>query len=160
MMDVYETVASTLAQLREAQRSLERQDVLRSKRVTGDLGEWLASEILGVPRCENRVMKGWDLETDGRRIQVKAHSKAATNTARRSALGDELLFDELAVVVLDEDYLLREFYLAPVAEVERLTMVDGIRKDIGWNALAPFDIRSVPSRFGPLLAPNSHLTTE
>ena len=159
-MDLYETVATALDQLRDAQRSLIQQDVLRSKRVTGDLGEWLASEILGVPRCENLVQTGWDLEGDGRRIQVKASSRAATNPTRRTDFGSEFRFSVLALVVFDEDYLLREFYLAPVEEVEKLTTLNGGRKSIKWNELEPFEIRKVPERLGRLLAPDSHLTTE
>ncbi len=159
-MDVYKTVATALDQLREAQRSLTQQKVLRSRRVTGDLGEWLASEILGIPRCESRTQGGWDLEGDGRRIQVKAASRAATNTTRRTDFGGELRFGELALVVLNEHYLLREFYLAPVEEVEKLTTLNAGRNSIKWKDLEPFEIRKVPNRLAPLLAPDSHLTTE
>ncbi len=56
-MDIYKSVAAALDKLREGQQSLTEQKVLRSRRVTGDLGEWLASEILGRKvrsACRNR----------------------------------------------------------------------------------------------------------
>ncbi len=53
----------------------------------------------------------------------------------RSDFRGELQFDELALVVLDEDYLLREFYLAPVKEVEQLMTVAGSQRSIRWNNL-------------------------
>lgn len=69
---------------------------------------------------------------------MKASSRAATNRTRRTDFGGELRFEEL----------------------RQLTALNAGRKSIKWNDLEPFEFRKVPDQLGPLLSPDSHLTTD
>ena len=69
-----------------AQKTLHNLGVVRSQRTVSDYGEWIAAKVLGLELTASPVQRGWDLEGPGRRVQVKAHAKAATNNAKRTTL--------------------------------------------------------------------------
>lgn len=87
--------------------------MLRSRRFTGDLGEWYVERLYGATRTQSQTQKGWDLLDDrGQRLQVKAQSYDPTNAWNYLDTPAEL-FDRLVVVVLNADFTLRDLYDVP-----------------------------------------------
>jgi hypothetical protein len=157
-IDIPSQIARSLSDLCSAQATLQRLGIIRSQRMVADFGEWFASQLLSMSLCSNRTQQGWDLESSGKRIQVKTHAKALTNRARRTTLRkDALEFDELAVVVLTETYRVRAFYLVPREAVETLAPYKDGKRVLSWNALKSFELRTVPVKLRPLLSDDSHM---
>lgn len=98
-------IANHLQIASEALDALQNAGVIRSRRsIQADLAEWIIKRLN--PNSElatNKVEKGWDVKVDGRRIQVKSHSKADDNPTAWTAFkyGD---FEELVIVVFNKFY--------------------------------------------------------
>ena len=112
-----------LDQLSTAKRALFEGKVIRSERLTGELGEYLAVLQLNGQLAAGTSNKGWDLlaEIDGKpnqRVQVKAHAKGKGNGARWTQFTSIEAFDHLFIVVLSPDYHVRELYLVSSTELE------------------------------------------
>lgn len=126
----------------EAVKQLRIEQILTNQKdFTCQIGEWLVEEIYNGKRATSGIQKGWDVEIDGKFIQVKAHAKANPN--KYSAIEKESTekIDELIIIVFTPDYKLKEFYKAPWEEVLKHIAVSGIkepREEIRWSKLKAY----------------------
>lgn len=103
-----------LDQIAQAKETLRRLDVIRSERMTGEIGEWLIEQIYGGARAASTSQKGYDLEIDGLRYQVKTHAKGDNNSARWTEFKYERgVFDFFIILVLSKEYAIKELYRIP-----------------------------------------------
>ncbi len=126
-----------LDQLSTAKRALFEGKVIRSERLTGELGEYLAVLQLGGRLAAGTSNKGWDLlaEIDGKpdqRVQVKAHAKGKGNAARWTQFTSIEAFDYLFIVVLSPDYHVRELYLVSSPELQRRQLAKFNKETKKW----------------------------
>lgn len=105
----FTAIAGELDRLADVRNRLHELDVIRSEKLLADLGEWFVEVICKGKRSSNKTEKGWDVEADDRKIQVK------TVTAPKPSIKTfEYLckpkheFDDLAIVVLNDTYRLAE----------------------------------------------------
>lgn len=110
--------AHLLSAYRGILRELKNRGVIRTTNApTGDYAEFLIARLLGVELAPNSS-KSWDVRApDGKTLQVK--SRVITNPR---ALGERQLspfrsfaFDEVAIVLFDDDYWLWRAVRIPVA---------------------------------------------
>ena len=135
-------VRKCLDQLSAAKSALFDGKVIRSERLTGELGEYLAMLQLGGHLATATSNKGWDLlaEIGGnkdQRVQVKAHAKGSRNTARWSQFTSIDAFDYLFIVVLSPNYCVRELYLVDRVALTNLAKLDTKRRiwTVSWDIL-------------------------
>ena len=138
---------AAIAQLANAINTLKATGVIRSRRFTGDLGEWYVAQLYGGKVAKSQVEKGWDVRlTDGTRLQVKTQSYDPQN--RWNYLdSDPTHFDRLVVVILNDTFTLRDLYDIPVgALIPLLRTGREERPQYFWDALAPWrvDPRMLP----------------
>jgi hypothetical protein len=124
----------------KAYKKLKEFGLLRNQKdITGQLGEWLASEILSAKISSNGIEKDWDLykEEGGKPVyyQVKAHAKSDSTNARwtRFEYSSDAQIDYLIVVVFSQDYALREFYKVPFQDAIELR-TDGFV--LNWSKIS------------------------
>jgi hypothetical protein len=125
-------------------KKLKDYGLLRNQKdITGQLGEWLASEILGAKISLNGINKDWDLikEDEGKSVyyQVKAHAKSDSTNARWTRLeySSDAQIHYLVIVVFSQDYALREFYKVPFHEaIESRT--DGFV--LNWSKIRHYNV--------------------
>ncbi len=101
-------------------RKLHDNNIIRSKNVTGDLGEYYVREFLnnlkGLPKfkLKEKSNKGYDLEdineTGKYRISVKTVTQSTTSCIRESEKKIRF-FDYLIIVRLNKEYLPDEMYM-------------------------------------------------
>jgi len=89
---------------REAIDDLISLDVVRSRRLVGDLGEALAARFYGVTLASNANTPGYDLQTtDGRRVQVRTlRSEPHYERTVMGAMKEP--YDTLLAIKLSVDY--------------------------------------------------------
>ena len=111
-------------------------DVVRSERLVGEIGEWFVAELYEGDRATSTSQKGWDVVVGQTKIQVKTHAKGDDNTARWTELKKDLDgFDELVIVVFTKDFILKEFYRAPIADARNALKPSGKSFVVKWDAL-------------------------
>jgi hypothetical protein len=130
----------------DALQKLHDEKVLINKKdFTCQIGEWLVETIYKGKRATSGIQKAWDVQADGKFIQIKTHSKAQTNSKNRwSGIGntDEAI-DELIIIEFTQDYKLVNFYKIPWNEALRKIVTTGKKKHqqkIYWNALEDFRV--------------------
>ncbi len=135
-------VRKFLDELSNAKSALFEAKVIRSERLTGELGEYLALLQLGGELATATSNKGWDLlakigGNENQRVQVKAHAKGSSNTARWSQFTSIDAFEYLFIVVLSPDYRVRELYLVDSEALEDLAKLDEKRMvwTVSWDIL-------------------------
>jgi Family of unknown function (DUF6998) len=107
--------------MRELRR---RGDVRSENNPTGDLAEALVAEYFQVD-LERNSTTGYDLRlSDGTRIQVKGRRR--TSRSKPSHFGqmrnlDKDPFDDLVVVLFDEEFEVESCYRLPIAAVRQLS---------------------------------------
>ena len=113
------------------------------KDITGQLGEWLASEMLEAKISTNGIEKDWDLFKEEAEksvyYQVKAHAKSDGTNARwtRFEYSSDAKIDFLVVVVFSQEYALREFYVVPFDfAVENRTDISVLN----WSRISKFNV--------------------
>ena len=113
------------------------------KDITGQLGEWLASEMLEAKISTNGIEKDWDLFKEEAEksvyYQVKAHAKSDGTNARwtRFEYSSDAKIDFLVVVVFSQEYALREFYVVPFDfAVENRTD----SSVLNWSRISKFNV--------------------
>ena len=143
---------AAITQLAHAISALKAAGVIRSRRFTGDLGEWYVAQLYGGRIADSQVEKGWDVQlADDTRLQVKTQSYDPQN--RWNYLDSDLAhFDRLVVVLLNDTFTLRDLYDIPVADLAPLlrTGREG-RAQYFWDGLGPWrvDPRALPG-YAPL----------
>ncbi len=131
-----DTILTALDGIASGMRTLNTLGVIRSRRFVSDYGEWLVTQIFGGTRADSKTQKGWDIELNGERIQVKTHSKAADNPNRWSSVsGAPEDFDSLAVVVLDESFWVKDVYKIPSDRLQEV--MDRTTNKVMWSDLGP-----------------------
>lgn len=134
-------VITALRQLHDAEDRLRALNVVRSRKVTSDLGEWYGSVLLGARRVDNQSQKGHDLiGTSGTRYQVKTNRKAPGSGLTVWVDADvgtqePAPFDELLIFDLGDGYLVRRLFRVPRAEIN-VTNFGPRRKDGKLNLSA------------------------
>ena len=114
MKTAIDTPEAAVQALAEAIKLLRAQGVIRSRRITGDLGEWYVACLYDGERAARQTEKGWDVrvKADGSRLQVKTQSFDPSNQWNYLD-SDPMLFDRLVVVVLTEAFTIRGMYDVP-----------------------------------------------
>jgi hypothetical protein len=129
-------------QLSAAVKFLKETGVIRSRRFTGDIGEWYVEQLYNAQRPTSQTQKGWDLilPATGERLQVKTQSFDQRN--RWNYLESEnTLFDRLIVVILTESFGLRNIYDVPAAELTAIIRVGKENKPYyHWDDLIRWQI--------------------
>jgi hypothetical protein len=134
--------------LASAIETLRAAGVIRSWRLTGDLGEWYVEQLYEAERATRRDQKGWDLHlpTTGERLQVKTQTHDPQN--KWNYLESDLEhFDRLVVVILADALTLRDLYDIPVSKLcSILRRGKDKRLSYSWNDLEPWrvDLKSLP----------------
>ena len=115
--------------LAEAIKLLRATGVIRSRRITGDLGEWFVAQLYDGERPPSQTQKGWDvrLKADGARLQVKTQSFDPLNQWNYLDT-DPSLFDRLVVVVLTEAFTIRVIYDVPSVRLGEVLRVGKEKK--------------------------------
>ena len=148
-------IRKCLDQLSAAKRELFEGKVIRSERLTGELGEYLAVLQLSGRLAAGTSNKGWDLlaEIDGKpnqRVQVKAHAKGERNLARWTQFTSIEAFDYLFIVVLSPAYHVRELYLVSSPDLQRGRLAKFDKKTkkwmVDWDVLKKDSKTVIPER--------------
>ncbi len=146
------TTRDLLNQFCDAKKALRERGVIRSERFTGELGEWLVETAHRGQRAEGTTQKGWDIKLmcDGEplKLQVKAHAKGDNNPAAWTNISRDSLehFDRLVIVVMTNDYFIKQWLEIPVEDVGRLIVQSGKSTIIKWDDATDFivDWKSLP----------------
>ena len=86
----------------EALKSLKAKNVIRTKNLVGDLGEYYCKEKFGLKLEENAVNKGFNaIDTDGLKVEIKTRR---TPEGRSKVIFRSFDFDYCLFVELDEFY--------------------------------------------------------
>ncbi len=139
--------AQALDSFFKAMKTLREQGILINKKdFTCQIGEWLIEMLYNGKRAISGIQKGWDVDVNGKHIQVKAHAKAETNNAKFSAIDKNITerIDELIIIVFTFDYKLKAFYKIPWKDALPHIKLRGIQKprnEINWSAIKNFKIR-------------------
>ena len=146
MKDDLKNRAQALKAFLEAMKTLRDEEILINKKdFTCQIGEWLVEMLYGGKRATSGIQKGWDVDVNVKHIQVKAHAKAETNSAKFSAVDKDSteIIDELIIVVFTFDYKLKAFYKVPWKEALPHIKLRGIQKprnEINWSSIKEYKI--------------------
>lgn len=141
-----EKIKHSLNDLLAAIKSLKEYGILiNNKDFTCQLGEWFVEMIYEGKRASSGNQKDWDVDINGKHIQVKAHAKAESTTARWSSIKNDSTekIDELVIVVFTSVYKLKEFYKVPWTEALPLIKLRGKkspRHEINWSSIITYKI--------------------
>ena len=107
----------------DSKKDLFENGIIRSERVTGEIGEYLAClQFANSKLAESTSNPGWDIkaELENRiiKIQVKSHAKGLNNNARWSEVKNIHLFDYLFIVVFNSEYHVKELYNIPTNSIK------------------------------------------
>jgi hypothetical protein len=85
---------------------------INSKDFTSQLGEWIIEYYFNGKRASSGNQKDWDIKINDKKVQVKTHAKSASTKARWSYIrkDEEAEIDILIIIVLGQNYKLKEFY--------------------------------------------------
>jgi|CXWL01.1.fsa_nt_gi hypothetical protein len=141
-------IKNALSSIANAKKTLRDHKVIRSERLTGEIGEYLASIQLDgvVEHAESTTNKGWDLlwyQGDSKkegRVQVKCHAKGPKNIGKYTIVRHVDDFEWLMIVVLSHDYHLTKLYLIPKDEVVNIGDYKQERKEyvVVWDKFSDF----------------------
>ncbi|WP_276974966.1 hypothetical protein [Flavobacterium filum] len=129
-----------------ALKELHRLEILKSKHdFTSQIGEWLVETIYNGRRADSSIQKGWDVEVDGRLIQVKTHAKSRDNHNRWTSINknDTEDINELIIIVFSSDYKLERFYQVPWSiAMSRLETRNKriLRNQLSWSNIEDYRI--------------------
>lgn len=142
-MDQYIKIDIALKKLHESYAELKDFGVLINKKdFTCQIGEWLIANLYDGERSTNGIQKDWDIKVGEKKIQVKAHSKAANNSASWSAVKNSAnaQIDELIIVVFFEDYKLKALYKLNWQVALLKIRRSGNRDVINWRDIEEYKI--------------------
>ncbi|HZJ50617.1 MAG TPA: hypothetical protein VFF07_07135 [Actinomycetota bacterium] len=113
--------AQLLSTYRSILRELRKREVIRTTNApTGDYAEFLVARLLGVKLAPNSE-RSWDLrDQDDKTLQVKSRVVANPRTAGERQLSPfrSFGFDEMAIVLFDDDYRVWRAVRLPVTVAE------------------------------------------
>lgn len=111
----FDSTNAAIQQYFNALKNLRQQQIMiNSHSFTNQIGEWLVEILFDGKRAPNG-QKGWDVDVNGKHIQVKTHAKAETNPTSFSNVSkcDKEQIDELIIIVFTHDYKLKNFFIVP-----------------------------------------------
>ena len=151
---VHSKSIAAVRELSHAVRVLRELGVIRSRRFTGDLGEWYVCQLYGAQPAASQTQKGWDvnLPASGERIQVKTQSYDREN---RWNYLDSLLsdFDRLVVVIITDFFTIRALYDVPAEELGRVLRIGAEKKPAYyWDDLEPWKVNALDLPGGAYIA--------
>jgi hypothetical protein len=118
---------------------------------TNQIGEWLVETIYDGQRAKSGIQAGWDVQANGKNIQVKTHSKATSNDSNFTAISSEskTRIDELIIINFSPEYKILEFYKIPWIEAIQHIKFSGKknpREELNWSQIKLFrvDISTLP----------------
>jgi hypothetical protein len=136
----YAEIRKKLKAFYDAKCALKKEGVLRSERLTGEIGEWYAEKAYNASRAQTTSNRGWDLiqkinDDVKHRLQVKAHAKRRENKATWTPVNPKNFgdFDRLIIVVMRDDYLLKEWYDIPSDKLNWLSVKSGSARIVHWQ---------------------------
>ncbi len=98
--------------------------------ITGEVAEYEAARLLGLRLCKAR-QAGYDAERidSGRKLQIKGRcvSSASRSTGRLGSIRLDHEWDEVLLVLLDEDFEPIEIYASDRLKIEVLLQAPGSR---------------------------------
>ena len=106
-------IATAFAAMAKAIEELKKLGVFRSRKGVPDFSEWLVAQIYRGRLATSKTQKGWDVQTDQGKIQVKVHFKPDDPANRWSYVSVRHPFDSLVLIVLSDSFKVLEFYKAP-----------------------------------------------
>jgi hypothetical protein len=132
--------------------ALREKGVMRSERFTGELGEWLVEVAYQAKRALATSQRGWDVqaEVDGKAslLQVKTHAKGKRNGARWTEVRPDCIgqFDRLVIVVLSDDYFIKQWFDIPRNAVQSMLTQSGKSWIVKWDDALAYekDIQMLP----------------
>jgi hypothetical protein len=127
----------------QSMQKLIELNVLNTRRdFTSQIGEWLICNLFGGTQSNNGIQKDWDILINEKKIQVKAHSKSKTTTARWTEIkyNEYSDLDYLAIIIFDTSYVIKEFYFARWLDCLKFIKKQKHRNVINWNDLKKFKI--------------------
>lgn len=154
-----EAIAAALSDLAAAHRRLNELKAIRSQRFIGDLGEWVASQLLQMALCSSQTEKGCDLVGGGLKVQVKTTAKKGKKY-RTTLRADALAYHALAIVILSPDLLLERVFVLPLSRVESSPIRGRQRRAIQWSGNSEFAMKAIPSALSQLRHAKSALVVD
>lgn len=130
-----EDARAAFIQIHEGMTCLRSLGIIRSQKFGADFAEWLIAELFKGRLADNKTQQGWDVLAEDKRISVKSHAKAQTNNTRWTDVGNLSLCDRMAIVVMTEDFLVRELYALPSADADRIA---GNKQKLYWDRLGAY----------------------
>lgn len=115
-------IESLLREFGEAYQALLDKEIIRTRRVVGDLGEQYAADTLGLHLMEDLTQAGYDAEgSDGRTYEIKTRrvyqsERRTSDTRRINGLASKTA-DVLVVVTLDHAFRCSRMWTMPLANV-------------------------------------------
>lgn len=143
MNEKYKDINLALTDYLAAMDKLQKLGVTPNKKdFTSQIGEWFVNELYGGQRATSSTQKHWDIQVDGKNIQIKTHSKASSNKNRWTPVNytADAKIDELIIVVFTPDYKLKEFYKLPWKSAQKVTRQNKNRIVIRWDHIKNFEI--------------------
>jgi len=102
-------IAAAFAAMAKAIEELKKVGVFRSRKGVPDFSEWLVAQIYRGRLATSKTQKGWDVQTDQEKIQVKVHFKPDDPANRWSYVSVRHPFDSLVLIVLSDSFKVLEF---------------------------------------------------
>jgi hypothetical protein len=120
----------------EALRSLRAKNIIRTKNLVGDLGEYYCKEKIGLKLEENAVNKGFDaIDTDGLKVEIKTRR---TPEGRSKVIFRSFDFDYCLYVELNENYAPIE-----ILKIEVNELIDNL--ELNYKRLSVSKIKKIKS---------------
>jgi hypothetical protein len=135
-----------------AEKKLRDETVLVNRHsFTSQIGEWLVETIYDGKRASSGIQAGWDVQADGKNIQVKTHAKAINNNSNFTAISSssKVHIDELIILNFSPEFKLLEFYRLSWEEAKKHIKFSGKkvpREELNWSAIKQHrvDLYSLP----------------
>lgn len=126
-------VAAALNRIADAISNLRQLGVVRSRKLTSDFAEWLVVQIYEGTLAESRTQQGWDVQAGNENVQVKVSSVPESPANRWSYVNDPNGYDSLVLVVLTDQFKVREFYKIPSSIVTENIRRDAQGLRLNWS---------------------------
>ena len=111
-------IKKLLLQYNEILKKLRDNDVIRTSKLVGEYGEYVAIKKLGLELAKSGN-KGYDaIDSKGKKYEIKTRKSMSYNKATKfQVTNKELDFDFLICIIFDENWNLTKFYKIPESKV-------------------------------------------
>lgn len=90
----------------------------KSLGITGEVGEYKASKLLGLKLASSNINEGYDaIDRDSKRVQIK--SRILSRSSERTGVFSNYNFDYALLVLMSEDYKVTQIYKAKCRDVKK-----------------------------------------